>query len=292
MRQKLSSIIVVAFTLLLTACAPKMNGLYKNPSFTYKTMTSQSLAVAGVGQVKHASAAQQNTYAEMFREAIINQRPALQIMPAGNVAQTMGHNYDRMLSYYAQRGVAANKYLKIIRNKTHNVRYVVFGRIISDSVSRHIATNANPPLYTQPQHPCRWQKRPCDWKRYVCYQDHNGVCRRKSHPVVKYNPDAVDYVTTRSINVGVKIYDLSDFRIVWSGSLAQSQSNANHYGEYYGTRFKHATGAILSNLLANRQLNQITKHATYPGAPGSVHLVSQILNGIAQNLPEKKKHWL
>ena len=304
MKKLISFASILTACVFLTACAPAMNGLYHDKSFTYKAMHAQSMAVAGVTEVQgqrhgkrwrnrhQASVSEQNAYAQMFREAMLNQRPHLTIMPAGDVAQTMGHQYRDMMTYYADHGVAANQYLNLLAKRTHNVRYVVFGRILSDTVGHQRYTNANPPLYSKPKRPCKWRHKPCDWKRYICYEDDKGVCRRKAHPTVKYNPDAVDYVTTRSINIGVKIYDLTNKRIVWSGSLNQSANNANHYGMYYGTRYKHDHGANKGARDQNRELNHISKHATFPGAPAKLNLISQIMNGIAMNLPEQNKSWI
>jgi hypothetical protein len=236
----------------LTACTPKMNGLFQDPSFTYASMTQNGFAIGGVAIPKDqksntdpATVAQESHYAELLREGILNARPGVLIMPAGEVAQALGEKYDPMMTYYAYRDVAADEYLKMIQSKTTHIRYVMFTSIPSNNTSQ----------------------------------------------VMTDNGDNLTYTSYRTVTVSAKIYDLNTDQIVWSGSLSESAQNTNTYATTQIDNPQNTTEAIASSVIGGLEKDQIQKHATYPNPPDTLPLVSGIFNGIGENLPKpiKKK---
>jgi hypothetical protein len=245
----LSLSLFLSLSLSLTACAPpRMNGLFQDPSFTYTSIQQGGLAIGGVSTsgTKPASPAliaENSHYAELFREGLINARPGISIMPAGDIAQTMGANYDKMMDYYAYRDVIAESDLNAIKAKTSHIRYVVFANIPTNTTSQS-------------------------------YND---------------GGDTLTYSTIRTITISVKAYDLTNNQIVWSGSLSSMGANNNSYQTTAIKNPKNTTEDIVSSLVAGLEKDRIQKTGTYPRAPDSLPIVSQIFDGIGENLPKPPK---
>jgi hypothetical protein len=239
------------FFLNLTACTPRLNGLFQDPSFTYDSMSQEGFAIGGVAiptPTTHtgtdpAIVAQESHYAELLREGVLNARPGILIMPAGEVAQTLGEKYDTMITYYAYRDVTADEYLKLIKAKTTHIRYVMFASIPVNATSQAMFDNG----------------------------------------------DSMSYASYRTVTASAKIYDLVTNQIVWSGSLTQTAQNTSTYVTTEIQNPQNSTEAIASSVITGLEKNQIQKNATYPTPPDTLPVISGIFNAMGENLPKPVK---
>jgi hypothetical protein len=264
-KKSLSSRIAIFFSVtttlfgltLLSACTPKMNGLYQDPSFTYESMSQQGIAIGGVSTPEDKA---NNTtvvslraeLSELFREAIINQRPGIILMPAGDIAQALGPKYEPMMAYYSYRDVAADEYLKLIQSNTQHIRYVVFANIPTNSVGQSRS----------------------DDDSGVYYQSYRNMT---------VSVKIYDLATSQIVWSG-SLSESASTQNTYRTSPIVNSTNTNDGSQ------PSMTAILISEAMAGVEKTQIDKHATYPNPPGTQPLATQIFNDIARNLPKPSKH--
>ncbi len=134
-------VLTVISGIFLAACSTKVpvEGLYQSNNFTYPSIHHEHIGVGGVtSSVTNTSPATANTYAASIRNSVIHKYPGLDIMPAGQMASALGRtHYNQMMQAYTSNGVIDEKYLSEMKQHIRGMRYVIFGRIVQDSVGNH-----------------------------------------------------------------------------------------------------------------------------------------------------------
>jgi hypothetical protein len=186
----------------LGACAqPHVFGLRHDPTFTYQSLDSGSIAVGGVTSITGDEAptpATRGQFESLLATALREAYPRLKVVSAGAVAGALGDgSHGELLARYRLAGELDSAALQEMSNRLSNLRYVVLARIEAD------VTDSSETVT----------------------QDSLG---KKS----KY--EQVALVASRTMTVGFLVYDISLRRAVWSGRLAKSDSASNNYVEPRG----------------------------------------------------------
>ena len=127
-----------AFTLsAVTGCAspPRVFGLRHDPTFTYQSLDSGSVAVGGV-----ADGTAQSPSARVWSESLLvnslrEAHPRLQVASAGAVAAEFGDKaHGELLARYLLVGELDSASLHEMSTRLPKLRYVVFARVDADVI--------------------------------------------------------------------------------------------------------------------------------------------------------------
>lgn len=181
----------------LGACArPQIYGLRHDRSFTYQSLDSGSIAVAGVTSIGRAAALDSTTrgqFESMLTNALRDGYRRLEVRSAGAVAAEFGDSlHGEVLDRYRRVGDLDSATLHEIRARLPKPRYVVFARIESD-----VTDSAE--TVTQ-----------------------DSLDKR-------LNVEQVVRSRFRTMTVGFHVYDLTLSRAVWSGEVMKADTASNAY---------------------------------------------------------------
>ena len=224
--KKLLIFCLVPFMLLLLQGCVSVSGLYHNHSFTYQSMVSDRIGVGGVVSAETPLRYEQQTaYASYLRASMINRYPGLNVMPSGDAARAIGiPAYRQMIRTYEQFGAIPSDNLKAMHKHVTGMRYLTFARI-EQNIASHDSGGGH------------------------------GYISSSS------NDDVTDYNSTRNMTVKLEVYDLTTGRVVWSGSITESQSKKKR------TTQPHTTKVFAA--LAQAAVGSLTAQYQYPPFPST-----------------------
>ena len=230
---------------LIASCGPVVEGLYRNPGFGLPSISQGGLLVAGVGSAPYPlPAGEANRLAEELRMALQEHVPGSPILPAGQVAMTMGQPaYELMLANLSATGRAAPTEVALLGRKFPGVRYAAFGRVDEDRTSHHRDRNEEP----------------------IYQVDKKGKSTGK---VLHY--EIVDtFSATREVAVQVTVIEIATGQVMWSGRTRRSGSREN---QLQAVRLPGWAGFGVSGWGQHQ----------YPEPPDSDRLLAQALREAAQ----------
>lgn len=195
--------ILVLGLCIVPACKTQVRGLVKNPSFTYEAITSGKMAIGGVtSALRSMREEERNRYADIMRMRFLGERETFKILPAGIVANVLGHEaYRSMLDEYRTYGRLSDTMKRNLMTKFKTVRYMVFARIEKDNISK---------------------------SRIEVLYDEYGKELENNKTIMEI---------TRSTDASMNIYDLRTGVTVWSGTVEKISSRSNEYVEKKKARY-------------------------------------------------------
>lgn len=242
---KIIPLIIISIFCLIAGCV-SVQGLYHAPSFTYQSIYNDNIGVGGVALVtRPLSTAAKTAYADYLQSALISKYPGLNIMPAGDAITALSPRvYRHMMRAFRISGTIRPEYLQLLQKHIHHMRYLVFARILSAHVDHD--TDIEP------------------------------------DPVYKHQENTT-YSTKLTLLVKLIVYDLTTKRIVWSGTITDSNSNTNNYASRAARRWKNWKRAATDIVF-----DAITyTHKTYPPPPATAPILRDIFRYFMPKFPQR-----
>ena len=223
-------------------------GLKKSADFTYDNVYTGRLAVAGfTSSVEEMPKNQKISYANMLKSEILEKQGSLSVGSTGMVQKKLGDKrYNQLMSEFEEMGTINPSLLSNLKNNRPQ-RFLVFARVESNDVEQDRDENTHYDKYGTP--------------------DYTTITSKAS----------------RSMNVGVQVYDLLKNEISWQGTLTRTMTNSNDFR-------KEEEGGLVKLVKAIKGTQAVDKDAKYPypAAPKARVVLTQIFKGFAENLPEKE----
>jgi len=240
--------ILAVMCCLIFACV-SVQGLYRDPSFTYASVQQHNIGVVGVVSVpRKLSHREQTACAGLLHAALVEKYPGMDIMPAGDAVRAIGvSSYRKMMRYYRENGVVQSRYLAALQRHVTHMRYLVFARILEDRVTHSRQT------YEQP-----------------------------------HNTDEIDFRTTLSLTVHLDVYDVALRRIVWSGSVANSTSHANSYKVASMRSYRHESlnREIVQDVASVVSRQAVEHQHEYPSVPSFKGFMQTVFAELLTRFPK------
>lgn len=250
-RDRVRLFLLFAMVSVLIGCAARVDGLVHDKSFDYHAAVGGRLALVGVvSSVEPLSAAERSRHSELFRREILAEHKQYEVVSAGQVARKLGLHYTTMLDGYRDTATLADDDFARLQAANLKARYLVLARIDQNAVSQDRSENRQ--------------------QRYDKKGKPNGE-------VV-----TVAYNTQRAVATLVTIYDVKTRQSVWSGSVAQQQSNSNRREREVANDIND----ILLEALIDAAFGDQALEQRYPTAPAFDRVLRSTFSGVAENLPK------
>ena len=191
---------LLLFAALVSCARPHVEGLRRDPTFTYESLHGGSIAVGGVTAVTDddpPTPAARSQFEGLLATALLEAYPRLKVVPAGAVAAALGEaSHTELLARYRLAGELDSAARHDIYTRLENSRYVLFARIEAD------------------------------------FTDNSETVTPDTARKPKY--ETVKLAASRTMTVGFEVYDRSLGRSVWNGRLSAADTAANTYVEQRG----------------------------------------------------------
>ncbi|MBN1684565.1 MAG: hypothetical protein JW855_03925, partial [Gammaproteobacteria bacterium] len=231
--------LISTFCLLVAACAPPVTGFYHDPSFSYGAIYRENIGVGGVASSVHPlNNAQRNLYSNLLRNKLMARYPSLDVMPMGDTVRALGNStYRIMMRDYRQTGVVDTRYLNLLKQQVHRLRYVVFARITEQNITHDLSTSKDNNDYYDHHHHH-------DYDHHDDYDHH----RHGGGHVVTETTTLNTHLTARA---EIVVYDLQTGRYVWTGNTEVTKTNSYSSNDPIYQPGRHASaGDVIAGAVA------------------------------------------
>jgi len=231
--------------LSLFSCTTHIDNLQVDPSFTYQAVNSGKMAVGGVvSMVNPLKEDVRIRYGNLLRQSILAQREQFKVLFSGFVANKIGkNNYIKLINEYRGTGVLADNHLGTLKSKVNGVRYLLFAMVENDMVDKY----------------------------------------RSDTKDKKSGDTTITTTTSRQVSCSLQIYDLTQSKIVWSGTVDKKYSNSNEFKK------EKKDGLIdLVEAIGKAANNQKQEEYAFPSPPALEKVLKRAFSGFAENFPEKE----
>ncbi len=193
-----SAIVLVAAAGVGCASLPEVVGLERDPGFTYEALSAAPLAVLGVTwkAPEPTSASVGLQLGGLLGESLARKRPDLRILPAAQVADSLGlENYAHLVQEYQARGRLGGGALSQLEAALGEVHYVVVARLEADE----LMTGRSFEAYTE------------EYEGQGCEIEETGK------------------FAARTLAVHFTVYDLDQRRRAWTGQITDLKERTSGY---------------------------------------------------------------
>lgn len=239
---------ILVFTSL--GCAVRAEAGGKAGTITYQNLVPGGIAIGGVTSRINGPTSQpesRESMARMFEETILNARADIPLMGADRVRSAVGDDiYESMLDQFKWKGEVSSSTLDSLRTAlADSVRYLVVAGIEKERTS------------------------------------HDTVERDTDYDFTTYNPKPFK-VSTRTVEVGFRVYDLHDGKLAWQVRQIDSEEHEVEVPKP-STIFNPKTVAgLLESALSDDKMPD-------PSMPDVFRNLAEIFEKFTRALPKRKK---